>query len=151
MTFVFPIRVYIEDTDAGGIVYHANHIKFCERARTEWLRAQGIDHYLLDGQFMFVVHRLSIEYRQPARMDDLLQVSIRASRCQSASFTLQQQIHRDGMLLADIEVSLACLGADMRPRRIPDQIRGLIVEALTATDMTKATPSIDPPPLDSTA
>lgn len=130
MTFVFPIRVYIEDTDAGGIVYHANHIKFCERARTEWLRAQGIDHYLLNGQFMFVVHRLSIEYRQPARMDDLLQVSITARRCQLASFTLRQQIHRDGILLAEVEVSLACLNADMRPRRIPDQIRRLLVEAL---------------------
>lgn len=144
MTFVFPIRVYIEDTDAGGIVYHANHIKFCERARTEWLRAQGIDHYLLNGQFMFVVHRLSIEYRQPARMDDLLQVSITARRCQSASFTLRQQIHRDGMLLADIEVSLACLSADMRPRRIPDQIRRLIVEALQPEDVDE-TPVTDSP------
>jgi acyl-CoA thioester hydrolase len=130
MAFVFAVRVYIEDTDAGGIVYHANHLKFCERARTEWLRAQGIDHYLLHGEFGFVVHRLSIDYRQPALMDDLLQVSIEVLRCQSASFTLRQQIHRDAMLLADVEVSLACLDANLRPRRLPDSIRTLIQAAM---------------------
>jgi len=126
MAFEFPIRVYIEDTDAGGIVYHANHLKFCERARTEWLRAQQIEHYLKAGDYCFVVHQLSIEYHQPAYMDDLLSVSVKPTACKSASFSLQQVIRRAEMPLATVDVRLACLNAQLQPRRIPEPIMTLL-------------------------
>jgi acyl-CoA thioester hydrolase len=107
-SFSFPIRVYIEDTDAGGIVYHANHIKYMERVRTEWLRSEGIDHYLAgdrgtdpqvdqnlpNSSFSFVVHQLQITYHQPAVMDNLLIVSIEAVSCGAASFVIKQRIER---------------------------------------------------------
>lgn len=122
MSFEFPIRVYIEDTDAGGIVYHANHLKFCERARTEWLRAQQIEHYLKTGEYCFVVRQLSIDYHQPAYMDDLLSVSVELIECKSASFSLRQVIRRAEMPLATVRVQLACLNLNLQPRRIPEQI-----------------------------
>ena len=126
MTFEFPFRVYLEDTDGGGIVYHANHLKFCERARTEWLRAHQIEHYLKAGDYCFVVHGLSIAYHQPAYMDDLLSVSVEPIACKSASFRLQQVIRRAEMPLATVQVSLACLNRQLQPRRIPEQILGLL-------------------------
>ncbi|MEC7119967.1 MAG: tol-pal system-associated acyl-CoA thioesterase [Pseudomonadota bacterium] len=126
MPFEYPFRVYLEDTDAGGIVYHANHLKFCERARTEWLRAQAIEHYLHAGDYSFVVHRLSIDYHQPAKIGDLLQVTVQPIACQSASFRLQQIIRRAEMPIASVHVSLACLDANLRPRRLPENIRDLL-------------------------
>jgi acyl-CoA thioester hydrolase len=132
MTFCYPIRVYIEDTDAGGIVYHANHLKFCERARTEWLRAHGIAHYLLDGGFSFVVHHVDIRYHQPALMNDLLSVSVEPLSCKSASFVLRQRIHRAEILVADAKVSLACLDEQLYPRRLPPHIHTLIQQAVLA-------------------
>ncbi len=151
--FSYPFRVYIEDTDAGGIVYHANHIKFMERTRTEWLRSQGIDHYLIgdkgrdltatnenlpDSSFSFVVHELQISYHQPALMDDLLIVTIEAVSCGAASFVLLQRIERDDVvsgvtkrvIVASGKVKLACLNDDLKPRRLPSNIRALIQTAL---------------------
>ncbi len=151
--FSYPFRVYIEDTDAGGIVYHANHIKFMERTRTEWLRSQGIDHYLIgdkgsdltatnenlpDSSFSFVVHELQIRYHQPALMDDLLIVTIEAVSCGAASFVLLQRIERDDVvdgltkrvIVASGKVKLACLNDDLKPRRLPSNIRALIQTAL---------------------
>ena len=150
--FEFNIRVYIEDTDAGGIVYHANHIKYMERVRTEWLRSQGIDHYLTadkrsneltdqnlpNASFSFVVHQLQITYHQPAVMDNLLIVSIEAVSCGAASFVLKQHIEREDIVngvmkrvnIASAQVKLACLDADLKPRRLPSNIRDLIQNAL---------------------
>jgi acyl-CoA thioester hydrolase len=150
--FSFQIRVYIEDTDAGGIVYHANHIKYMERVRTEWLRSQGIEHYLAgdkgvdpeadqnlpNSSFSFVVHQLQITYHQPAVMDNLLIVSIEAVSCGAASFVLKQHIERedlvDGMTkrvnIASAKIKLACLDAALKPRRLPSNIRDLIQTAL---------------------
>lgn len=156
--FSHPFRVYIEDTDAGGIVYHANHLKYMERTRTEWLRSQGIDHYLVgdkgfevstanDAQldqsqpnlsFSFVVHELHITYHQPALMDNLLNVSIEAVSCGAASFVLRQRIERDDMvngtskrtLIASANVKLACLDGNLKPRRLPSNIRNLVQTAL---------------------
>jgi acyl-CoA thioester hydrolase len=152
--FSYQIRVYIEDTDAGGIVYHANHIKYMERVRTEWLRSQGIDHYLTadresnaltdqnlpNSSFSFVVHQLQITYHQPAVMDNLLIVSIEAVSCGAASFVLKQHIERedivDGVIkrvnIASAQVKLACLDAELKPRRLPSNIRDLIQTALLA-------------------
>ena len=75
--FQFNIRVYIEDTDAGGIVYHANHIRFMERARTEWLRSTGIAHYWHQKDYSFVVHQIQVKYVRPILMDDLITVTAR--------------------------------------------------------------------------
>lgn len=128
--FTFPIRIYIEDTDAGGIVYHANHIRFMERTRTEWLRASGIEHYWHQTDYNFVVREISVKYLKPILMDDLLTVTARVISCKSASFSLQQEIYRGEILLASGEVVLACLGQDMRPRKLPEELKSMILQQI---------------------
>ena len=128
--FAFNIRVYIEDTDAGGIVYHANHIRFMERARTEWLRTQGIAHYWQQTDYSFVVHKINVKYVRPILMDDLITVTARVISCKAASFVLQQKIYRGEILLASGEVELACLNKAMSPRKLPHEIHDLIQKEL---------------------
>ncbi|APV34753.1 MULTISPECIES: tol-pal system-associated acyl-CoA thioesterase [Acinetobacter] len=128
--FEFQIRVYIEDTDAGGIVYHANHIRYLERTRTEWLRASGIDHYWHQKDYNFVVHKIALKYIRPIMMDDMITVTASVVSCKASSFVLQQNIYRGEIMLASGEVELACLNAELRPRRLPDEIRGLILQEL---------------------
>ena len=128
--FEFQIRIYIEDTDAGGIVYHANHIRFMERTRTEWLRASGIDHYWHQQDYNFVVHKINVKYSRPICMDDLITVTARILSVKASSFVLQQNIYRGQILLASGEVELACISKDMKPRRLPDEIRELIQHEL---------------------
>ena len=130
--FEFPIRIYIEDTDAGGIVYHANHIRFMERTRTEWLRACGIEHYWHQTDYNFVVHKIALKYMRPILMDDLITVTATVVSCKSTSFVLQQNIYRGEIMLASGEVELACISADMKPRRLPDEMRELIRSQLEA-------------------
>jgi acyl-CoA thioester hydrolase len=79
--FEFKIRIYMEDTDAGGIVYHANHIRFMERTRTEWLRASGVDHYWHQQDYNFVVHKINVKYSRPILMDDLITVTASVVSC----------------------------------------------------------------------
>lgn len=128
--FEFPIRVYIEDTDAGGIVYHANHIRYMERTRTEWLRASGIAHYWHQKDYNFVVHKLALKYLRPILMDDVITVTAKVLHYKSASFTLEQNIYRDGVLLVTGEVELACLNKSMKPSKIPQEILQLIKQQL---------------------
>ena len=128
--FEFKIRVYIEDTDAGGIVYHANHIRYMERTRTEWLRASGIDHYWHQKDYHFVVHKIALKYMRPIMMDDMITVTASVVSCKASSFVLQQNIYRGEIMLASGEVELACLNTEMRPRRLPDEIRNLILQEL---------------------
>ena len=128
--FEFKIRVYIEDTDAGGIVYHANHIRFMERTRTEWLRASGIDHYWHQKDYNFVVHKIALKYMRPIMMDDMITVTASVLSYKASSFVLQQNIYRGEIMLASGEVELACLNTEMRPRRLPDEIRNLILQEL---------------------
>lgn len=128
--FTFPIRVYIEDTDAGGIVYHANHIKYMERTRTEWLRESGFEHYWHQQEYNFVVHEISVKYHRPILMDDLITVTARVVSCKSASFSLIQEIYRGEILLASGQVTIACLSQDMRPRKLPENLRSMILEAI---------------------
>lgn len=128
--FEFPIRIYIEDTDAGGIVYHANHIRFMERTRTEWLRACGIEHYWHQQDYNFVVHKIALKYMRPILMDDLITVTATVVSCKSTSFVLQQNIYRDEIMLASGEVELACIDANMKPRRLPEEMRALIARHL---------------------
>lgn len=124
-TFLFQIRIYIEDTDANGIVYHANHVRYMERARTEWLRASNVADYWHQTHYNFVVRHINIKYTKPIMMDDLIQVSVKVICCKNASLVLQQNIYRDEILLATGEVELACLNAHMSPCKLPDQVKAI--------------------------
>src|ERR1700677_4981875 len=103
---IFPIRIYYEDTDAGGIVYHANYLKFAERGRTELLRALGLDHrkVLADHNLILVVRHVEIDYRAPARLDDSLEVRTETMSIGNTSIGLKQAIYRGEKLLADLKV-----------------------------------------------
>lgn len=120
--FSHPVRVYWEDTDAGGVVYHAQYLAFLERARSEWMRALGRGQELLrvEHDLVFAVRAMRIDFRAPARLDDLLEVGVVLADCRRASLVLAQVVRRDGELLLEAEVGLAALGAaDFRPRPIP--------------------------------
>ncbi|TDK20500.1 tol-pal system-associated acyl-CoA thioesterase [Luteimonas aestuarii] len=120
--FSWPTRVYWEDTDAGGVVYHAQYLAFLERARTEWLRALGHGQEQLREMhdLVFAVRAMRIDFRKPARLDDALEVSAALRQCRHASLVMAQAIHRDGELLLDAEVRVAALSArDFRPRAMP--------------------------------
>jgi acyl-CoA thioester hydrolase len=128
--FVWPCRVYWEDTDAGGIVYYANYLKFMERARTEWLRALGVEQELLKEQhgLMFAVVDVEAHFRRPARYGELLQVTVQLAEPGRASLTFEQQIYRgngrsEPELLLDSKVRVACLDAvKLKPRALPDVV-----------------------------
>jgi acyl-CoA thioester hydrolase len=120
-----PIRVYYEDTDAAGIVYYANYLRFAERARTELLRQLGHPHQaLIDGEGLaFAVRRCSADYRRPAKLDDALQVETRLIEVGAASLDLEQDVRRGGDLLVAMEIRLACIDSRLKPARIPDGLR----------------------------
>jgi 4-hydroxybenzoyl-CoA thioesterase len=123
--FRLPVRVYIEDTDAGGIVYYVNYLKFMERARTEWLRSIGFQHYtLLGDDFLFVVHRAEVDYLRPARIDDELVVTAAVEKAGRASLLFVQQVTRaGGIVLAEGRVKVACVSREkLSPRPMPDAI-----------------------------
>ncbi|WBY01570.1 tol-pal system-associated acyl-CoA thioesterase [Ramlibacter tataouinensis] len=125
--FSWPVRVYWEDTDAGGIVFYANYLKFFERARTEWLRALGIGQAQLRERTggMFVVTETSVRYLRPARLDDELRVTAELSEAGRASMTLRQQAlqHPGGELLAEGTIRIGWVdAATLRPARIPPPI-----------------------------
>lgn len=121
----FPLRVYYEDTDAAGIVYYANYLKFAERARTELLRLLGFDHAHMKRDFgsAFAVRRCRIDYQAPARLDDLLVVETRLRALRGARMDLQQDVLRDDRLLVALEVELVMFGAELRPVRVPKALR----------------------------
>lgn len=130
-TFVWPVRVYWEDTDAGGIVFYANYLKFFERARTEWLRSLGIgQHGLREATGgMFVVLETSVRYLKPARLDDELSVTAEIREWGRASLIMAQQARRTATdeLLCEGAIRIGWVGArDLQPARIPPQI----IEAL---------------------
>ena len=129
--FRWRIRVYWEDTDAGGVVYHAGYLRFLERARTEWMRAaaMGQDALRTLHGIVFVVRELSIAYDKPARLDDELAVGVCIARSRSASLDLDQTIVRaaDAVVLARASVRVACVDANtFRPCRIPPDVAALI-------------------------
>jgi acyl-CoA thioester hydrolase len=118
----YALRVYYEDTDAGGVVYHANYLRFAERARTEALRALGAPHAQMASQhgLMFMVRRVKVDYLAPARLDESLLVMTETRSIRAASADLRQSVTRDGALLAVLDVELVCVrAADTRPARIP--------------------------------
>lgn len=132
--FSFPIRVYWEDTDAGGIVYYANYLKFFERARSEWLRQLGIEQgTLLENEgCMFVVSEIKTKFHRPARIDSLLLVSVQIKQIGHASLSLHQTAilkdsTNDGLLVCEGTVRLACVQqTTMRPVAIPKTIVSLL-------------------------
>ncbi|WP_076795719.1 MULTISPECIES: tol-pal system-associated acyl-CoA thioesterase [Mycetohabitans] len=124
--FIWPVRVYFEDTDAGGIVFYANYLKFFERARTEWLRAGGIDQRQLADtqQVMFVVRSTAVDYRAPARLDDVLIIESRIERLGPASVDFYQQASCDGKVLSTGTIRVACVQrTTIRPVPLPDTVR----------------------------
>ena len=130
--FVFSVRVYYEDTDAAGVVYYANYLKFMERARTEWLEALGfpLAAFERDHGIAFVVSRVVIDFLEPARLNDTLDVTVEAVERGASRLVATQSCRRDGVALANAHVTLACVDtARWRPTRIPKPLK----EALEST------------------
>lgn len=141
--FFWPVRVYYEDTDNGGVVYYANYLKFMERARTEWLRARGVEQDLLAKQegLIFAVRSAHVDYLKPARFNQLLSVSVKVAEVGKASLTFEQTVlvaeavkdnlitegneeEQNGVLLCKGRIKIACLDANsLKPRAIPAPIR----------------------------
>ncbi|MBS0213450.1 MAG: tol-pal system-associated acyl-CoA thioesterase [Proteobacteria bacterium] len=121
-SFIFPIRVYWEDTDAGGVVYHASYLRFLERARTEWLRSLGFAQEAMRDRegVVFVVRAMRLEFLRPARLDDELAVDVALLEARRASLLLRQTIRRGETPLLEAEVKVACVAAaDFRPCAVP--------------------------------
>nr|WP_230959212.1 tol-pal system-associated acyl-CoA thioesterase [Burkholderia stagnalis] len=135
--FAWPVRVYYEDTDAGGIVFYANYLKFFERARTEWLRACGIDQRRLADETgaIFIVRSTALDYRAPARLDDTLAITSRPGRIGRASVEFMQEAWRGETLLVSGHIRIGCVDRDgIRPAPIPAGVldalqRGPVTEA----------------------
>ncbi len=121
----FPIRVYYEDTDAGGIVYYANYLKFAERARTEALRLTGIEQsdLLKEEKIAFAVRRCEIDFLKPAMLDDLLTIETTLHDISKVSITMQQTIRRGDETLAKLSVKLAVVGQGMKLAKLPEHVR----------------------------
>ncbi|HBK45180.1 MAG TPA: tol-pal system-associated acyl-CoA thioesterase, partial [Xanthomonadaceae bacterium] len=123
--FSWPTRVYWEDTDAGGVVYHARYVAFLERARTEWMRALGYGQERMrrEHELVFAVRSMELEFLKPARLDDALEVSATLRQCRRASLVFAQSIRRGDELLLTAEVRVAALGAGtFRPRGMDDAL-----------------------------
>lgn len=133
-SFILPIRVYYEDTDAGGVMYHSNYLNFFERARTEMLRDLGFEQDELHTQHgvFFAVRSMQIEYLRPAKFNDLVQVSATISQTKKASLIFEQTLKRDEVTLCTANCKIACLNADkLTPTAIPDF---LLQQFLTKTN-----------------
>ena len=119
--FSLPVRVYIEDTDAGGIVYYVNYLKFMERARTEYMRSLGFDRdFIFSGELMFVVQSADVRYLLPARLDDRLAVTAETVKVGGASLQLRQSVRRGDTLLVEGRIRIACVDQqNLQPRRMP--------------------------------
>lgn len=124
--FNWPTRVYYQDTDAGGVVYHANYVNFMERARTEWLRTFGYSNagLMMELGVMFVVRRLELNYLRPAQLDDMLNVTALLKDVGRSRLTLAQSVLRGQEVLAEGEVHLVCVGAEsFKPVSVPEMLR----------------------------
>ncbi len=144
-THVYPLRVYFEDTDAGGVIYYANYLRFAERARTELLRELGIDQMKLrdrDG-IIFAVRRCQVDYLAPGGLDDALEVRTRILAASAATIDAEQIVHRmspgngGGSDLARLEVKLACVNGKGRPVRLPEAVVSALQPLSQSTLKTK--------------
>jgi len=135
--FSWPTRVYWEDTDAGGVVYHARYVAFMERARTEWMRALGYgqESTRQEHGLVFAVRAMRVDFFKPARLDDALEVGVVLRQCRKASLVFEQRIVREGVVLIGAEVKVAALdAASFRPRGIEDAL----YERLKALEYTES-------------
>ena len=131
MVFSWPLRVYYEDTDVGGIVYHANHLKFMERARTEWLRNLGFSQQQLRGEdTLFVVRSLNIQYKAPAFLDDELSVTVVIEQSRKVGLVIQQEIQRKNHqgidTLSQARVEIACISSVGKPKKLPQPLLNIL-------------------------
>lgn len=124
--FRWRLRVFYEDTDAGGVVYYANYLKFMERARTEWLRSLGFEQAKLRDELglLFAVRAVDVQYRSPARLDDVLEVTATMDKAGGASLVFVQQVRRENAVLCEGIVKIACLDeASFKPRPLPHMLQ----------------------------
>ena len=127
--FEWNVRVYFEDTDSGGVVYHANYLKFMERARTEWLRSLGLNQIKLkkEDKVMFVVRKIDIQYKIPARFNDELLIQTDCVKTTDYSIMLKQNILRDNQTITEGNVEIVCINSDLfKPVRIPKKAKQLM-------------------------
>ena len=130
--FSLPLRVYIEDTDAGGIVYYVNYLKFMERARTEFMRSFGYGReFIFNHDLMFVVRDVAVRYASSARLDDALLATAAIKRLRGAAIVFHQRIMRGEEQLAGGDITVACVGrTDQKPRRLPEEMVARLQAAL---------------------
>ena len=129
VSFDWPIRIYYENTDSGGVVYHSQYLNFMERARTEWLRLLGFEHTVLKDQLglIFVVRKLNIQYKKPAKFNDALIVRSRTQELKQCVLIFNQQILRDNEILIDAEVEVVSVDAlSFKPTRLPQAIKNVL-------------------------
>ena len=127
--FSWPVRVYYEDTDAGGVVYYANYLKFFERARTEWLRGAGLDQDKLAREegLIFVVRRAVLDFARPARLDDMLEVTVEPLKVARVYVDLTQEARSGAQLLVRAEIRVACLNqSNFKPAAMPQFVRDIL-------------------------
>lgn len=126
--FSLPLRVYIEDTDAGGIVYYVNYLKYMERARTELMRSLGYDKpAILEDQCLMVVHSADVQYRKPAKLDDALTATATVSKLARSYMVFYQEIFRDGELLCSGTIKVACVTQEsMKPIALPKSVHSAL-------------------------
>ena len=123
------VRIYFEDTDSGGVVYHANYLKFMERARTEWLRGIGLDQakLKLKDNIMFVVAKLNIEFKKPAKFNDELTVITNIEGIGASTIFINQEILKDNYLISSARVEIACINSKLfKPQRIPKDTKQIL-------------------------
>ncbi|OED50574.1 tol-pal system-associated acyl-CoA thioesterase [Rhodobacteraceae bacterium (ex Bugula neritina AB1)] len=127
MDHQFPVRVYYEDTDMGGIVYHANYLRFIERARSDWVRGIGVDQNAMrEAGLIYVVRRIEADYLAPAKFDEELLVTTSMHNVTPARMVLDQQVTRGGQPLFRAQVTIVCITTGGKPARLPAEIRALL-------------------------
>jgi acyl-CoA thioester hydrolase len=136
----YPVRVYYEDTDAAGLVYYANYLKFAERARTEMLRRLGVEQERLRAEtgLAFVVRRCTVDFLLPARLDDDLVVLTRLAGLGAATLELEQEVRRRDALLVRLDIQIAAIGRSFRPQRLPPTLRAALLSLNETTKMVTA-------------
>lgn len=139
--FSLPVRVYIEDTDAGGIVYYVNYLKFMERSRTEFLRHLGYDKpAILDDGLLLVVHSAEVQYRRAARLDNQLAVTARIERIARTNVIFRQQVWRGNELLCEGLIRIACVcGESFKPRALPAEMQRKLIATTEKTEAADPT------------
>jgi len=126
--FSFPVRIYYEDTDSGGVVYYANYLKFTERARTNMIQELGFTLNQLhdDHECIFIVKKVNCEYLQSAKLEDFLEIQSSIIQVKNASFELEQNILRDGKIIFQSNIIMVCVNSRGQPKKIPEKISSLL-------------------------